>query len=154
PIVSVSSRTGVGLEDLKKDLKASARKVPGRSSDLVTRLPIDRAFTMKGFGAVVTGTLIAGEIAEASELEVLPARLKVRVRGTQVHGKSVAKAYAGQRTAVNLAGVDVEQLHRGMVLAEPNTLRATQIIDVRLDVLALASRGIRSRSRVRLHIGA
>ena len=96
---------------------------------------------MKGFGPVVTGTLISGEIAEGAELEPLPKKLTVRVRGTQVHGKAVARAVAGQRTAVNLAGVDVAQLERGMVLAEPQTLRTTQIIDARIDVLPNAPRG-------------
>ena len=109
---------------------------------------------MKGFGAVVTGTLISGEIAEGATLDLLPKGISVRVRGTQVHGKAVEKARAGQRTAVNLAGVDVEQLERGMVLTEPKTLIPTQIIDARIDVLANAGKGVRSRSRIRLHIGA
>ncbi|PYS67560.1 MAG: selenocysteine-specific translation elongation factor, partial [Acidobacteria bacterium] len=154
PIVALSSRTGAGLEGLKGNLKQVAAKVPARSSDYVTRLPIDRAFSMKGFGAVATGTLISGEITEASELELLPTGINVRVRGIQVHGKSVQSAVAGQRTAVNLAGVDVAQLERGMVLAEPRTLKTTQIIDAKIDALPLASRGVRSRARVRLHLGA
>ena len=154
PVVAVSSRTGAGLTELKEKLKEVARRVPARSTELVTRLPIDRAFSMKGFGPVVTGTLISGEIAEGAELELLPKKLTVRVRGTQVHGKAVARAVAGQRTAVNLAGVDVAQLERGMVLAEPRTLRTTQIIDARIDVLPNAPRGVRSRSRVRLHLNA
>jgi len=154
PVVAVSSRTGAGLTELKEKLKEVARRVPERSTELVTRLPIDRAFSMKGFGPVVTGTLISGEIAEGAELELLPKKLTVRVRGTQVHGKAVARAVAGQRTAVNLAGVDVAQLERGMVLAEPRTLRTTQIIDARIDVLPNAPRGVRSRSRVRLHLNA
>jgi selenocysteine-specific elongation factor len=153
-IVPVSSRTGAGLERLRTTLKTIAAEVPAKSSDLVTRLPIDRAFSMKGFGAVVTGTLISGEIAEGAALDLLPKGISVRVRGVQVHGKAVEKALAGQRTAVNLAGVDVEQLERGMVLSEPKTLHPTQIIDAGIDVLANASRGVRSRSRIRLHIGA
>src|SRR6476660_484683 len=154
PIVPVSSRTGAGLERLRSTLKTIADEVPPKSSDLVTRLPIDRAFSMKGFGAVVTGTLISGEIAEGAALDLLPKGISVRVRGAQVHGTAVEKARAGQRTAVNLAGVDVVQLERGMVLTEPKTLHPTQIIDARIDVLANASRGVRSRSRIRLHIGA
>ena len=154
PLIAVSSRTGSGLEELRKQLVAIARKVPPRSSDLVTRLPIDRAFSMKGFGPVVTGTLLSGAIAEGDEMKLLPPDLKVRVRGTQVHGKSVNKAYAGQRTALNLAGVEVQQLERGMILAEANTVRPTQILDVAIQMLPHASRPLRSRSRVRLHIGA
>jgi selenocysteine-specific elongation factor len=109
---------------------------------------------MKGFGPVVTGTLISDEIAEGRELQLLPEDRRVRVRGLQVHGKSVAKAIAGQRTAVNLGGIDVAQLSRGMVIAEPNTLHPSQILDAMIDVLPHASRAVKSRMRVRMHIGA
>lgn len=154
PIVAVSSRSGEGLDQLRHNLKEIANRVPPRSSELTMRLPVDRAFSMKGFGAVVTGTLISGEIAEGDELELFPAGVGVRVRGTQVHGKAVSKAKAGQRTAVNLVGVDVAQLERGMVLAAVRSLRPSQIIDVWIDVLPGAARAVRSRSRVRVHIGA
>jgi selenocysteine-specific elongation factor len=154
PILAVSSRTRVGLDDLKKQLAALGRSVPPRSQEFVTRLPIDRAFSMKGFGAVVTGTLIAGKIKEGDELELLPSQVNVRVRGLQVHNKSVSEAHAGQRTAVNLAGVDTAQIERGMVLAPAGRLRPTQVVDVWIDVLPGASRAVRSRSRVRFHIGA
>ena len=154
PVVTVSSKTGAGLDQLKSIIREVASYVPPRSSDQVTRLPVDRVFSMKGFGAVVTGTLISGEIAEADELELLPAGIAVRARGTQVHGKAVAKAESGQRTAVNLSGVDVSQIERGMVLAAPHRLRPTQIIDARVSVLPNASRALRSRARVRVHTGA
>jgi selenocysteine-specific elongation factor len=154
PIVSVSSITGSGLDELRIKLQEVARSVPPRSSDFVMRLPVDRAFSMRGFGAVITGTLISGEVSEGDEMELLPAKVNVRVRGTQVHGKRVTTAYAGQRTAVNLAGIDVDQLERGMVLAPVGTLRPTQIIDLWINVLSNASRGLRSRTRVRFHIGA
>lgn len=154
PIVSVSSKTGEGLEGLKSLLMQIAERVPPRSADFTTRLPIDRAFSMKGFGTVVTGTLISGQIAEGDELELLPVGLKVRVRGLQVHGHAVKQAHAGQRTAVNLAGIDTAQIERGMVLGTPGRLRPTQIIDVWIDVLPGIARPVRSRSRVRFHIGA
>ena len=154
PVVAVSSKTGDGLEELKSQLIAIGQAVPQRSADFVTRLPIDRAFSMKGFGAVVTGTLISGRINEGDDLELLPPAIKVRVRGLQVHGASVTQAQAGQRTAVNLGGVDTAQIERGMVLAPPGRLRPTQIVDVWIDVLPDAPRGVRSRSRMRLHIGA
>jgi selenocysteine-specific elongation factor len=154
PIVSVSSRTGVGLDHLRAHLVEVAQQIPQRSAAYLVRLPIDRAFSMKGFGAVVTGTLISGEVNEGDELELLPAGSAVRVRGVQVHGKAVTKAVAGQRTAVNLVGVDVGQLARGMVLGPVGQLRPTQIVDVWLDVLPGGPRGVRSRSRVRFHIGA
>src|SRR5215213_1300411 len=154
PLVSVSSRTGAGLAQLKSQLVELGKRVPARSKDFTTRLPIDRAFSMKGFGAVVTGTLISGQIKEADELELLPLKVNVRVRGLQVHNKSVHEAHAGQRTAVNLAGIDTAQIERGMVLAPAGRLRPTQIVDAWLDVLPRASRAVRSRSRVRFHIGA
>ena len=154
PIVAVSAKTGAGLEELKSRLIEIAARVPPRSADFITRLPIDRAFSMKGFGAVVTGTLIAGQIGEGDELELLPAGVKVRVRGLQVHGQAVKQAHAGQRTAVNLAGIDTAQIERGMVLAPAGRLRATQVIDVWIDVLPGVARAIRTRSRVRFHIGA
>ncbi|HEY0367302.1 MAG TPA: selenocysteine-specific translation elongation factor [Pyrinomonadaceae bacterium] len=154
PLVSVSSRTGTGLDQLKSQLVEMGKRVPARSKDFTTRLPIDRAFSMKGFGAVVTGTLISGQIKEADELELLPLKVNVRVRGLQVHNKSVHEAHAGQRTAVNLAGIDTAQIERGMVLAPAGCLRPTQIVDAWLDVLPRASRAVRSRSRVRFHIGA
>src|ERR1700730_1297757 len=154
PVIAVSSLTGDGLEQLRTGLKEISRSIPPRSSDFMTRLPVDRAFSMKGFGAVVTGTLVSGAIAEGDELELLPQRLGVRVRGTQVHGLPVARALAGQRTAVNLAGVDVAVIERGMVLAPLGRLRPAQILDVWVDVLPSASRALRSRARVRVHIGA
>jgi selenocysteine-specific elongation factor len=154
PTVSVSARTGAGLEELRSAIRQIARETPPRLSDSVTRLPIDRAFTMKGFGAVVTGTLVAGNIAEADELELLPAGLRVRARGVQVHGSSVRVAQSGQRTAVNLAGVDVASIERGMVIAEAGRLRPVQVIDVQLQMLGSAPRAIRTRSRVRVHIGS
>lgn len=154
PLIAVSSRTGAGLDDLKARLTEMGRRVPPRSQDFTMRLPIDRAFSMKGFGTVVTGTLISGKIAEGEELELLPTSTNVRVRGLQVHNKSVREAQAGQRTAVNLAGVDTAQIERGMVLASTGRLRSTQIVDVWIDMLPGASRAVRSRSRVRFHAGA
>lgn len=154
PIIAVSTRTQVGLEELRVVLREIAREVPPRSSDFVTRLPIDRAFTMKGFGAVVTGTLVSGEIAEADELELLPSGQRVRARGVQVHGTAVRCAQPGERTAVNLGGIDVAAIERGMVLAEIGRLRPSQIINVKLEVLPSAPRAIRTRSRLRIHIGS
>jgi selenocysteine-specific elongation factor len=154
PIVAVSARTGEGLEQFREALRQVAGDVPARSSDFVARLPVDRAFTMKGFGAVVTGTLVSGEIAAGDELELLPAGLRVRARGVQVHGTSVPRAQSGQRTAVNLAGVDAADIARGMVLAPIGRLRPTQIIDVQLSVLPGAPRAIRTRARLRVHLGA
>ena len=154
PMIAVSSRTGEGIDELKNALRESALRVDPRSQDFISRLPIDRAFTMKGFGAVVTGTLIAGEIHEGDEMELFPAATRVRVRGVQVHGASVKAAAAGQRTAINLGGVEASGLARGMLLASPNRLRTTQVVDASVRLLANAPRALRSRQRVRVHIGA
>ena len=154
PVLPVSARTGAGLEELKAALREAARRVPPRSAESVARLPVDRAFTMRGFGAVVTGTLVAGEVAEGDEMELLPAGGRVRVRGLQVHGQQVARASAGQRTAVNLGGIEAAAVERGMVLAPADRLRPTQIVDARVDVLPTASRALRTRARVRVHAGA
>src|SRR6185295_5121260 len=152
PIISASARTGVGLEEFRAALRSIAVDVPTRSTDFVARLPVDRAFTMKGFGPVVTGTLVSGEIAAGDELELLPPGLRVRARGVQVHGALVSRAQSGQRTAVNLAGVEVSEIERGMTLAPIGRLLPTQIIDVELNVLPTAPRAIRTRSRLRVHL--
>ena len=154
PIIAVSSRTGEGIDELKTALRDSALEIDPRSHDFITRLPIDRAFTMKGFGAVVTGTLIAGEINEGEEMELLPTGTSVRVRGVQVHGSAVKQAAAGQRTAINLGGIDAAALERGLVLATPGRLRSTQVVDASVQLLDSAPRPLRSRQRVRIHLGA
>ena len=153
PVVAVSAKTNAGIEELKNTLQNLALKIPARKNETVARLPIDRSFSVKGFGAVVTGTLISGEIAEADEMEILPAAKKVRVRGVQTHGKTTAAARAGQRTAVNLGGIEHAEIERGMVLAEKNALRATQIFDAEIEVLKTAKKSVKSRQRVRVHIG-
>jgi selenocysteine-specific elongation factor len=154
PIVPVSVRSRIGLDELRAALRQIAKIIPERSADFVTRLPIDRAFSMKGFGVVVTGTLVAGEIAAGDELELLPTGRRVRARGVQVHGALVSRAQSGQRTAVNLAGVEVSEIERGMTLAPVGRLLPTQIIDVELNVLPTAPRAIRTRSRLRVHLGS
>lgn len=154
PVVEVSARSGAGLEAMREQLRQLAQRIPERSPDYAARLPVDRAFSMRGFGAVVTGTLVAGTINEGDELEVLPKGTRVRVRGVQVHGQSVKQAHAGERTALNLGGIDTSELERGMVLAPPALLRPTQIIDAELELLTDAPRPLRSRARVRFHAGA
>jgi selenocysteine-specific elongation factor len=150
PIVAVSSVTGAGLPELKQALAKVAAEVPPKDSEALARLPIDRVFTMKGFGTVITGTLVAGTIRNEDELEVFPIGKRVRVRGVQVHGEKAEEAMAGQRTALNLAGIAVEDLGRGMMLALPNTFRSTQRVDVSLTLLPSA-RPLKDRARVHLH---
>ncbi|HYN05140.1 MAG TPA: selenocysteine-specific translation elongation factor, partial [Vicinamibacteria bacterium] len=149
PIVRVSARTGDGLPALREALLALARESPPRPSDGLLRLPVDRVFSMKGFGVVVTGTLVAGELATGEEVEALPSGRRARVRGLQVHGETVERAAAGTRTAVNLAG-EVEGLARGEVLARPGTLRATSMIDAQLSLLP-GARPLADGARVRVH---
>jgi selenocysteine-specific elongation factor len=150
-IVAVSALTGAGLEDLKRAIVAAAAAVRPRDSHAIARLPIDRVFTMKGFGTVVTGTLVAGTIHREDELEVFPAGLRVRVRGVQVHGQAAEAAVAGQRTALNLAGASTEDLSRGMTLAAPGMLETTRRADVRLRLLPSAPRALKDRARVHFH---
>jgi selenocysteine-specific elongation factor len=153
PVVSVSAKTGEGIEELKRVLLETAGKIPARTNETIARLPVDRAFSVKGFGAVVTGTLASGEIFEAQELEILPNGKKARVRGIQTYGQTVKTARAGQRTAVNLGGVEHSEIERGMVLSEKNVLRPTQIFDAEIEVLKSAKKSLKSRQRVRVHIG-
>jgi selenocysteine-specific elongation factor len=151
PIVAVSSLTGAGVDELKRAIATAAGNVQARDSEALARLPIDRVFSMKGFGTVVTGTLISGTICRDEELEVFPGGERVRVRGVQVHGHDADKAMAGQRTAVNLAGANTAGLARGMMLAPPDTFAATNVIDVKIRLLASAPRSLKNQSRVHFH---
>jgi selenocysteine-specific elongation factor len=150
-IIAVSSLTGAGLDQLKQAVIEAATGVPPRDSQAIARLPIDRVFTMKGFGTVVTGTLIAGTIRKEDELEVFPTGRRVRVRGLQVHGQNAEAAIAGQRTALNLAGASTEDLSRGMTLTPPGTFEATRRADVSLRLLSSASRPLKNRARMHFH---
>ena len=150
PMIAVSALKGTGLDDLKRELAKASAEVSAKDSAALFRLPIDRVFTMKGFGTVVTGTLIAGTVKKEEELEVFPSGRRIRVRGVQVHGKAADQAIAGQRTALNLAGVNVEDLARGMTLAPPGLPHTTRRLDVSLSVLPSA-RVLKDRARVHLH---
>ena len=153
PIVAVSSKTGEGVEELKQKLGELAKTVRPKSTDAVPRLPIDRVFSIRGFGTVVTGALIAGEMRVGDELEILPAGIRTRVRNLQVHGNDADHAVAGQRTAVNLLGVNVDQVERGAVLAPAGRLFPTAMLDARLYLLPGAPRPLTNRARIRLHHG-
>lgn len=153
PVVAVSSVDGSGIDELKRELVAVASLVPARDDTKAAFLPIDRSFTVKGFGAVVTGTLASGEIAEGDELDLLPLGRRVRARGVQTHGRKASGAKAGQRVAVNLAGIDHKEIERGMALAVPDVLRTNQLIDAELEMLGDAAGPLRTRQRVRVHIG-
>ena len=152
PIVPVSAKTGAGLDELKSALVRSAAEVPIKDTAQSFRLPIDRAFAIKGFGAVVTGTLLSGSVGPGDEVELFPQGKRLRVRGVQSGGKAVDRAEAGQRTAVNLAGIEHAALKRGMVLATPERFRITRRVDARLEMLSSAPK-LKQRSPVHFHVG-
>jgi selenocysteine-specific elongation factor len=146
----VSARTGEGLEPLKEELRRLALVVTPKPEDLPFRLPIDRAFVMKGFGTVVTGTLLSGRIDKDSEVEIYPLGRRVRVRGIEVHNADAQTALAGQRTAVNLPGLEAKEISRGMVLAPPGVFKATGRLDCKLNLLPDA-RPLKNCARVHFH---
>ncbi|MGB0037212.1 MAG: selenocysteine-specific translation elongation factor [Candidatus Acidiferrales bacterium] len=152
PIVPVSARTGAGLDALKQELLRAAQAAPQKDTTRHFRLPIDRSFAMKGFGTVVTGTLVSGAVKTEDEVELYPIRKRVRVRGLHSGGKSVARAVAGQRTAVNLAGIEREEILRGMVLAPPGIFQPAVRLDARITLLA-SSRALKNHARVHFHQG-
>ena len=150
PVISVSARTGEGLEALKAELGRLALQFAPKPLELPFRLPVDRAFVMKGFGSVVTGTLIAGKIEKEAEVEIFPLARRARVRGIEVHNQPAETALAGQRTALNLAGIDVKELQRGMILARPHRFTAAERLDCVLNLLSSA-RPLKNRARVHFH---
>jgi selenocysteine-specific elongation factor len=151
-VVKVSSKTGEGMERLKDAMVKVALSIPSRPVNRMLRLPVDRAFTMRGFGTVVTGTLTAGSVRRDDEAELLPSGIRAKIRGIQVHGLSNETASAGQRTAVNLQGVDLAAVERGMVLTIPGKFRASSILDVKLNLLA-GARPVKNLVKVRFHQG-
>lgn len=150
PVVAVSAKSGAGIEELKRALVEVAGRVAGKDAARAFRLPIDRAFAMKGFGTVVTGTLVSGSVKVGDEVELLPGGERLRVRGVQTAGKAVEEATAGQRTAVNLAGIDYTAVARGMSLATPGKFRATRRIDAEFMLLP-GTRKLKNRERVHFH---
>jgi len=153
PILAVSARTGDGLEELKSELHRVALESPLRNTSQHARLPIDRTFVMQGFGTVVTGTLISGTLISDQEVELLPAKKRSRIRGLHSGGHAVAHASAGQRTAVNLANIEVGEVERGMVLAPASVFRSTSRLDARIVLLSSAQK-LKEHSRVHFHCGA
>jgi len=153
PILPVSAKTGQGLDDLRAALRALAEAVPQRGTDQLPRLPIDRVFTVKGFGTVVTGTLTAGALGVDDRVEVYPRKTEAKIRGLQTHSHPVTSARAGQRTAVNLQGLERAAIARGDVVGLPGTLVPSLLVDGTLELLKDAPRPLRSRARVRFHVG-
>jgi len=153
PIVNVSSLTGEGIPQLLDTLDRLANEVQGRTSEGLFRLPIDRVFVMKGFGTVVTGTLVSGSISVGNMVQILPSLREGKVRGIQVHNEIVEIARAGQRTAVNLQGIEKSRINRGDVLVLPQTITPTYMVDAYLEHLPTSPRPLRNRIKQRFHIG-
>ena len=153
PVIPCSAVTGQGLPELVAAIQAQAVAVEAKRDDGILRLPIDRVFSIKGFGTVVTGTLWAGTLRVGEDLAILPPDVRSHVRRLQVHGETVEEAVAGQRTAVNLPGLEVAEIERGEVVCRPGTLKVSTAFDVALSLLADAPRPLTNRARVRFHLG-
>jgi selenocysteine-specific elongation factor len=151
PVVPVSTLSGEGLQELKRELASLAETAVEKRREGPFRLPVDRVFTVPGFGTVVTGTLLSGEIRVGDEFELLPGALEGKVRGVQTHGVMMERGYGGQRVAVNLQGIDLEQVKRGDQLAPRSQFSPSSLVDARLDLLASSPRDIKHRAIVRLH---
>jgi selenocysteine-specific elongation factor len=153
PIVRVSARTGTGLDELLSTLSTNLARQPDRADLARPRLAIDRVFSMEGFGTVVTGTLVDGQLAIGDDVQLLPSGRRGRVRGIQTHRKQVARALPGSRTAVNIAGIATDELHRGEVLIHPGQYRMTRRLDARFRVLTDASSGMAHNREVKVFVG-
>ena len=153
PIVQVSSETGEGIDELKKTLDNLISEVNPKDQNGVFRIPIDRVFTMHGFGVVVTGTLFSGKVETGQTIEIYPTQTQAKIRGIQVHSESVEKSTAGFRTAINIQGIEKTKIERGHVLGFPQEMRNTYMLDVSLELLKSASNPLKNRARVRFHSG-
>lgn len=153
-ILETSASTGQGIEELRKEIITQVLSSPQEEVGKSFRLPVDRVFTIQGFGTVVTGTLMEGSLSVEDNIEIFPVKRSARVRNIQVHGQSVEKAYAGQRVAVNLAGIKKEELQRGDVLASANSIEDSYVLDVKLRLLPNTKRKVENGDIVHFHHGA
>ena len=155
PIIAVSSYTGEGIEELKSEIfKLIDKNTQLKNLDIPFRIPVDRIFSVEGFGTVITGTLIEGTMKVGDPVTVYPSRMESRIRNLQVHSKDVQQAYAGQRVAVNLAGLKKSDLNKGDVVAAPNSMHTTMMIDIKLTILKDCEREILNATRLHLYHGA
>ncbi|MBN2538823.1 MAG: selenocysteine-specific translation elongation factor, partial [Deltaproteobacteria bacterium] len=153
PIVPLSSVTGVGLAEFLAALNEIISTLDERTDSGLFRLPVDRVFTMKGFGTVITGTLASGKIRVGDTVEITPAGGQAKIRGIQVHNETAQAAQAGQRTAINLQGTDRTTIERGYVLTRPSTFQASNRLDIHMRYLASAGKKLKNRALVRFHTG-
>lgn len=153
PVIPVSSVTGAGVDEIKSALIAISQKVKKRHDSGIFRMPIDRVFTMKGFGTVIAGTILSGEVGVGDKIEIFPDRIVSKVRGIQVHNKNAEKSDIGNRTAINLQDVKKEMLRRGQCAGAIETLFPSYRLDARLQLLKSYGKELKNRARIRLHIG-
>ncbi len=153
PVYKVSSLTGEGIDELRRGIIEMTRRVKPRPDRGVFWLPVDRSFIMRGFGTVVTGSVLSGEVRVGDIVEILPAGLTAKVRGLQSHGKEAQKLGTGQRAAINLQNIKREQVRRGDVITVPNRFKASKLFDVKLSLLPHVKKDLTNRTRVRLHVG-
>ncbi len=154
PIVPVSAATGAGLDDLVAELARCLRRVPARANRGLPRLPVDRVFTISGFGTIVTGTLLGGMLDVGQEIELVPSGRRARIRGLQTHKEKIERAMPGSRVAVNLSGVSKDEIERGELVTLPGTLKSTQLVDVQLRYLPGVSQPLKHNSEVDFFCGA
>ena len=153
-IIPVSSYTGEGIEELKAELSRVASECEGKSETVPFRIPVDRVFSIDGFGTVITGTLIEGVVNEGDSVTIYPDKIQSKVRGLQVHSKPVQTAYPGQRVAVNLSGVHKSDLERGDIIAAEDSMESSMMLDVLLKVTADTERKIKNGSRLHFYHGS
>ncbi len=153
PFVYASSTTGQGMDDLKSTLDDICKDIPDAPPSGLFRLPVDRVFSMHGFGTVITGTLVSGKVSVSDPVMLYPSGVKSKVRGIQVHNDSVNSARSGMRTAINFQGLEKESVERGHVLAAPDALFTSYMVDVKLTALKSLTKPIKNRQRVRFHTG-
>ncbi len=154
PLIPVSSYTGEGIEELRQEIFRQIKKLGGKKLDTPFRIPVDRVFSMEGFGTVITGTMIEGKLQEGTEVMLYPGEKLGKVRNIQVHSRSVDTAYAGQRVAVNFSNLKKTDIQRGDVVAPPGSMHTTMMVDVRLNMLKEADRSIKNTSRLHFYHGS
>ena len=154
PVIPVSATSGDGLTELREALSKLSNQIPAPEIEKPFRLSVDRSFTVKGFGTVVTGTVLSGSVRQDEEVQQFPQQRGVRIRGLQAHGKAVNEVFAGQRAALNLAGISKEEIQRGDQLAKEKSLLTSYMINASLTLLEDVSTVLKNRTRIRLHLGS
>jgi len=153
PVLAVSSQTGDGIKELSELIRQTANSIEARKDRGLFWMPVDRSFSIKGFGTVVTGSVLSGQITPGETVDLLPSQKKIKIRGIQTHGKAAERVRLGERAALNLANISKDDIQRGDVLATANHFRPANFIDVKVNLLKNANKALKNRSRLRVHIG-